>query len=84
MKRKYSVGDFVMISKIFVCDPHGRYKDIEPTKAKIIRIVDTRTYGPAYTLRIGVETLSVCYWTDDIDYLIEEDPDAIWKIFGDQ
>ena len=84
MKVNYSIGDTVIVSKVWVCDPHGRFKSVDPIKAKVVDVTKTRSNGPAYTLKIGLETAKVCYWYEDIDGIPEEDPDAIWKLFGDQ
>ena len=64
---KYNVGDYVIISKKFVREPHGHMLECPPTIAEVVRVQDTTSLGPAYSLEINGERLSICYWETDID-----------------
>tara|TARA_Y100001973_G_C5198636_1_gene336035 strand:+ start:1445 stop:1693 length:249 start_codon:yes stop_codon:yes gene_type:complete len=80
---KYKIGDYVTVSKEFSKTDHGKWVSCSPKAAKIIKIQETPTYGPAYSLEVNGVSLPVCYWEDDIDGLISEDPDDIWRTWGD-
>ena len=48
---KYRTGDIVIISKRLTED--GRWVDMEPQRATIIRVRDTASLGPAHTLEVN-------------------------------
>ena len=84
MEKTYRVGDVVIISKRLT--ENGKWINTDPRKAEIVEVRDTVSLGPAHTLQINGERLSVCYWTSDIDGFAKlySDPDMLWKAWGDQ
>ena len=81
---KYKIGDSVIISKEFTVNTEGRFLNCHPKIAKIVKVQDTVSFGPAYSLEVDGERLSVMYWENDIDRIYDNDPENIWKIWGDQ
>ena len=82
MKNKYSVGDNVVISKIFVRKLWGKFVGCKAKTAIIVEIKPTITFGPSYVLEINGERLPVCYWEDDINGLALDNTDYLCKARG--
>ncbi len=84
--KNYSVGENVVISKRL--NARGEWKTVEPEIAKIVEVRETVSLGPAHTLEVNGEILHVCYWADDIDGKVSDkiydDPDYLWKAWGDK
>lgn len=70
MKNKYSLQDEVIISKTL--SKNGNWVDTTPTKAIIVNIQPTVTFGPAYILEVDGTRLHICYWESDIDGVFHE------------
>jgi hypothetical protein len=87
MSSKYIAGDEVVLTHIFKREPYGQLIKCAPFRAIVKKAEYTPTYGYAYTLMVGDETLSVCYWEEDIDSKIDScccDEELMWKTWGDQ
>jgi len=69
MTHKYKVGDYVLIDKIFRNKRQGCYELIPDKVVKIVKVQDTVTFGPAYSIEIDGEVNIACYWEDDIKCL---------------
>ena len=87
MESKYRKNQLVEISKIFVIRGANLVKEkCDPIVAYVKSVRKTPSLGYCYELEFAgkTETAQVCYWEDDIDGSIQEDPDFIWRIWGDQ
>ena len=82
-KLMYKKGDYVIIDKIFHNVPHGHWIKTSEKIALIEKVEVTPSMGTLYTLSIDNETLKVMYTNKDIIKKYEEDPDAIWIMWGD-
>tara|TARA_B100001250_G_C19645684_1_gene720241 strand:- start:25 stop:285 length:261 start_codon:yes stop_codon:yes gene_type:complete len=84
-KRKYSDGQTVLINKFWTTKGGGQMLPGKAIKATVVSARNTPTLGWLYTLEACIP-LHICYNEEDIaDYLVfDDDPDAIWKAFGDQ
>ena len=70
MKTKYSIGDWVIISKKL--SKSGAWQEVQPFRAKVVDIKNTVTFGPAYTIERNGNRFINCYWEDDIDSLVSD------------
>ena len=86
MTSRYLAGDEVVLSHIFKRENYGKFVKCPPFIAVVKKVDHTPTYGFAYTLAVGDETLCVCYWEADIDFKVEPycNEAALWHVWGDQ
>jgi hypothetical protein len=74
-KHKYSIGDIILISKKL--SKSGGWVDIPSQEAKILRIKEGGSFGPAYVLLThGFKSVN-CYWESDIDGYPEKKHDCV-------
>jgi len=79
----YKRGDYIIINKIFDNSSSGQWVETKEKIAKIESFTKTPTFGYMYTVSIDGKILKVMYTKNDIIKKYNEDPDNIWKMWGD-
>ena len=82
MDNKYKAGDLVIISKKL--SANGAWRTVKSFQAKVAEVKPTVTFGPAYSIEVNGKRLVNCYWEDDIDGLLCDAEDEMWKTWGDK
>lgn len=84
-KRKYLDGQVVVIDKFWTTKSGGQMLPGKAIEAVVVSAHETPTLGWLYTLKAAIP-LQICYNEEDITASVEvdDDPDWIWKVFGDQ
>ena len=88
-KPKYTVGDYVIINRIFtkVPVPDGTNYSCEncPLVVKVVSVQKTVSLGYCYELecRKGTDLGGVLYWESDIRKPAYDPEEELWKMWGD-
>ena len=82
-KNLYKVGDPVYIEKLFTTEDAGRWDYLAEPKIVIVERIEKISFEYCYTLNDCGNILNTMYWESDISGKIVDDPDLIWKIWGD-